>query len=596
MKKKINEQDFLEFFKQVENDPELGKALLNPKIIDDNIENLQKVNQTISYPILICDNPDIELPLVKSQLNFLLPAQIRKSKEPYVINIKNDLNMYKKLYEKYSKKVNDIISKTKESIKNLYQPLKKLRDDIKKISEDFENSIKQTSVPLQNKRDNLNKIEYKKYSQEKQKEFKKDKDEINKEINEFLKKVNNFYENYAQINKNTNLEIEDFVQKFMDLAKPAKELTTFMRKFFKVFENSTSKFNDMKDKKKIDEAFQQIKEPIKDFCILAENTRNKLCNVQVIKKEKIENITGIIQKNKEIILTLQDESKKISDKMNKIREKYEEKEEVIRLMDSVDLQELDILNASEQIEKEKQEINKEAEEKVSQLKKDADEIIKQSRLNLLFIMDITNSMDNYLLQVKNQILDMIKKIQIECAGIEIFLGFIAYKDFSDLDFGEEYINLEFTKDYESIKKNIEFLEAEGGGDTPEDLCGALALAKNKNWNGKTRFAILVTDSPCHGEKYHDLKGEQKDNYPNGDREGRIIEDYIKFFAENEISLFCLQINSTTDKMFKIFEKTYESNKNKDSKNKFIVGKGDKLFNIVTENTIKTFQNRKNLEI
>ena len=46
-------------------------------------------------------------------------------------------------------------------------------------------------------------------------------------------------------------------------------------------------------------------------------------------------------------------------------------------------------------------------------------IINQSRLDLLFIMDITNSMDNYLDQAKNGILDMIKKIQEQCPGIEI---------------------------------------------------------------------------------------------------------------------------------------------------------------------------------
>ena len=597
MKKKIKEQDFVDFFAELENDPELGKALMNPQIIDESIEKLQKVNESIIHPILICDNPDTELPLVKSQLNFLLPIQIRKSKEPYVVNIKNDINMYKKLYEKYSKQVNGLISKTKESISNLYQPLKKLRDDIKKISNDFEKSIKQASTPLQNRKKYLNEIDYKKYSQENQKKFKKDKNEINNEIEKFIKKVDNFYKNYIQINQNTYLEMEQFVQKFMDLAKPAKELTTFMRKFFKVFENSASKFNDLKDKKTIDETFQQIKEPIKDFILLAENTKNKLNDVQNIKKEKIEDITGIIQKNKEIMKALQEESNKISDKINKLRVKYGEKEaSIISMESSFDLQKLDISDASVKMEKEKEGIEKEAEEKVSKLKKDADDIIKQSRLNLLFIMDITNSMDAYLLQAKNHIIDMINKIQIECAGCEILLGFIAYKDFSDLDLGEKYINLEFTKEYESIKKNIEFLEAEGGGDTPEDLCGALALAKDKNWNGKTRFAILVTDSPCHGEKYHDLKGEQKDNYPNGDREGRIIEDYIKFFAENEISLFCLKINSTTDKMFKIFEKTYESYKNKDSKNKFMVQEGKKLFDIVTENTIEAFQNRTTLEL
>jgi hypothetical protein len=178
----IKDEDFLKFFDDIKKDPDLKEAFLNPKIIDNSIEKLQKVNEAISYPLLICDNPDTELPLVKAQLNFLLPATIRKSKEPYIINIRNDINMYRKLYEKYSKQVNGIITKTKESMKNLYQPLKKLRDEIKKNSNNFEESIKQTATPLQNKKDSLNQIDYKKYTSDNQKKFKNDKKEINDEI------------------------------------------------------------------------------------------------------------------------------------------------------------------------------------------------------------------------------------------------------------------------------------------------------------------------------------------------------------------------------------------------------------------------------
>ena len=64
---------------------------------------------------------------------------------------------------------------------------------------------------------------------------------------------------------------------------------------------------------------------------------------------------------------------------------------------------------------------------------------------------------------------MIFNIQKECAWIELYLGFIGYKDFNDLDLGEEYINIDFTTDYEYIRKNIEFVKAQGGGDISEDL-------------------------------------------------------------------------------------------------------------------------------
>ena len=594
----LNESDFNVFLNNLSQDSEIKEAIINPVILDNNIDKLKKVNETISLPFLICENPDMELPYVKNQLNFLLPASIRKSKEPYVVNIKNDINMYRKLYEKHSKRVNEIIEKTKDSIKNLYPPMKKLRDEIKKYTNDFEGSIKKLDIPYKNKRDVLKHIDPNKFPKDKQKEFQKDKNELIDAINDFLSNINEYYNNYDKLNKKTLIDTEYFVQQFTDLAYPAKELTKFMRTFCKNFENSAKNFNDIKNKKKIDEALQIIKEPITEFCSKLHNMENILKKVIDIKlEEKMENINEITKEFKKIIDTLQSKSNNISKLLNKIIEKYGLIKEELEKMDlSEEPAPVNMTEVKDKIGKEKEEIDKAATDKLKEIEKDAIEIINQSRLDLLFIMDITNSMDNYLDQAKNGILDMIKKIQEQCPGIEINLGFIGYKDFNDLDFGEEYINLEFTTDYEKIKNNIAFVKADGGGDTPEDLCGGLEMGKNKAWAGKSRFAILVTDSPCHGEKYHDLKGEQKDNYPNGDREKRNIEDYILFFAKNDISLYCLKINNTTDKMFKIFKDIYDKNKNKDSKNQFVIQEGKKIFDIVTENAVKIFQNRKNLDI
>ncbi len=302
---------------------------------------------------------------------------------------------------------------------------------------------------------------------------------------------------------------------------------------------------------------------------------------------------------KEKISKLEERSKTISEKIIKIRKDYKDYGEPEEKLEEVDMEAPDPINsqnASNLIEKEGENIGEKAGKGLKTIIKDIKEINNQTRLDLLFIMDITNSMDYYLNQVKKNILEMIQTIQKECAGIEIYLGFIGYKDFNDLDLGDEYINLEFTKDYESIKKNIEFVEPSGGGDTPEDLCGGLFLAKNKDWNGKTRFAILVTDSPCHGKKYHDLKGDQADNYPEQERDEGNIEDYIKYFAQNEISLLCLKINSTTDKMFNIFEGVYNKNKKENSKSQFALVKENQLFDIVTKNAIKLFQNRGKLDL
>lgn len=576
-------------------DPELQEALLNPRIIEESEQSLKKANGTITYPLIICDNPDNYLQNVPKQLNFLLPIEIKKSTDPYVINLKNDLNMYRIKYENYSKEVNEIINKTKDCIKNFFSPLKKLRDDIKKYSKNYINSIKQLPTPLINKRDHLNQINYKAYPLEQQQNFINDKNEIIKEINSFIKETHQFCENYEKINKNTLEETETFVQNFLNLANPANELSVFMTNFFKEFEKSTSQFSDLSNKEKIGKALLKIKRPISEFQERSDQTLKLLNPVEEIKKSnKIENINEILNNNKKIMETLKQKSNNISEKIVKIREKYGEPKQIMESMKLEAPSPPDLSECSKKLEEKKLEINKEAEKRVNQIKIDVNDVINQTRLDLLFIMDITNSMDLFLDQAKKGILDMMKEIRIQCAGIEIQLGFIGYRDFIDLDFGDDYINIEFTTDYEEIQKKIVDLKAQGGGDIPEDLCSAFEFAKSKKWRGKSRFAILVTDSPCHGTKYHDFP-EEEDNFPKGDKNDRKIEDFIKYFAENEISLFCLDINKTTDKMFKIFKDVYEKNKKKDSNNQFVVQKGKELFKVVTENAVKTFQNRKKLE-
>jgi myosin protein heavy chain len=593
----LNEVDFDSFINQINNDPDLKEAVLNPTIIDNSIESLNKVSDAMSLPLLICEKPDIELPKIKTQLNFQIPNSMKKSKDPYVVSLRDDINMYRKLYEKHSKRINEIIEKTKKSIILLFPQIKDLHNEIKSYTNDFENSIKKLYTPYQNKINILNQVNYKNFQANKQKEFKEDKDKVINEINEFLKDINDYYANYDQMNKKTLSNTERFVEKFNHLAKPAKELTLFMRTFCTKFEKSSEQFNDLKNKEKVDKALQNIKEPINDYIVKFKDLETILGNV---KEEEIQqniiDINSITSNIKKIIKNMKEKSEKISKLIKNIMEKYELTKQKLEQMDIGEPPApINTSEINEKIQKQGDEINDLARRNMKNLGVDAINIINQSRLDLLFIIDITNSMDYYLDEAKNGMLGMIKEIQKQCAGSGIFLGFIGYKDFSDLDFGEKYINLEFTNKYESLIENIKYLKAEGGGDVAEDLCGGLEMGQNKEWSGKSRFAILVTDAPCHGKKYHDL-AEDEDNFPEGDKKKRNIEDYIKFFAENEISLYCLKINNTTDKMFKIFKDVYDNNKNKNSKCEFIVQEGKKIFNIVTENAVKIFRNRKKVEI
>ena len=591
---KQSDFDFLE--KNLEQYPEIKEAMLNPGNIDGSGEKIVEMNKNMTEPLLICDNPDIELPKVPTQINFIIPQQMRKSKEISIVNIRNDLTSYKKLYEKNSTTVNKVIDEIKASLKNLYNPIKSLRNDIKNYSNNFENSINQLSIPLKNGKKGLNDINYKKYPKDKQNLFLKDKNEVIKEIDNFLKEANDFYKDYENLNKATCEDINKFVERFYKLVISAKELITYMRKLRKAFEKASKNINDLKNSKKIEEALKTIREPIDEFYNKNKNIEDLLNSIKNIKIERINEMVEISNKIKNKIDKLEASSKTISEKITKIRVKYEEPEESLSEIKIMPAEVIDCQKPSNQIEEQGKEIAKTADQGVKDIKEDIDKVKAHSRFDLLFIMDITNGMTAYLAQIKRDLLKMISTIQEKCLGIEIYLGFIGYRDLNDLDLGENYIDLDFTNDYESIKKSIDAVQAGGGGDIPEDLCGGLELGTKKSWKGKTRLAFLVTDAPCHGKKYHDLTGEQEDNYIDGDREGRNIEEYIEFFAKNEISLFCLKINSATDKMFNIFSEVYNQNKNKNSQSKFDLVEGQKLLEIITSNAISMFHHRHKLEI
>ena len=63
-----------------------------------------------------------------------------------------------------------------------------------------------------------------------------------------------------------------------------------------------------------------------------------------------------------------------------------------------------------------------------------------------------------------------------------------------------------------------------GCDEWENEAWRLNLTLEHHWQAKDRYAILVSDAPCHGTKYHYICG---DSHLNGDPYGRLIENLLK---------------------------------------------------------------------
>ena len=216
----------------------------------------------------------------------------------------------------------------------------------------------------------------------------------------------------------------------------------------------------------------------------------------------------------------------------------------------------------------------------------------KTSLDLLFIMDITGSMDYYLGQAKKNLFNIINRIITECPGIDINVGFIGYRDIEEFSLGE-YSDIDFTQDYEYLQSIIEDVWAFGGADVPEDIAGAFEMALNKTWKNNARFAILVADAPCHGENCY--SSYMYDYYPNGVPGRRNITDLVKDLAENNISLFCMRITYLTDTMFTMFGNIYKNYNNVE----FHVDDMDytetRFSDIVVEAASKVYANQRNID-
>ena len=105
----------------------------------------------------------------------------------------------------------------------------------------------------------------------------------------------------------------------------------------------------------------------------------------------------------------------------------------------------------------------------------AGEVISKKSLDLLFIMDTTRSMEQYVNLMKNKILNIIDEIKNNCLDVIINLGFIEYKDVFVIP--NIKCTLDFTQDYDKIKETLKSIKVCGEDNTAEDVAWAFEQEK-----------------------------------------------------------------------------------------------------------------------
>lgn len=564
--------------------PELLEAMKTQHIL---LVGVKDINKNISKAIYDAKKEELIKPL-RTQLNFRVPNSFLNSSKETAETIKKDIMFYKKAYEDESASINKIIKSTNNLNHELLEPLKSIKTTIKEYYEDYKKNVINITQPYSNKKEGIETINLITNKENEKAEFEKKVTEVNNEINNYQEQSIIFLKMLSQINQDLSDDINSFINSFKDLTNSVNDLKKKLTDGFTVFENCSPEFENLEDEERIKKAKNSIISPLAELTKLISDSEEKLTKAQENKVEVKEN-KGLAEKMINICEVLKEKAKNISEKINQARLKVNLNK--IKY-ETIYIEPPKIENIEKNIKEIKEKIL-ETNKKNSKIKEDVmkkiEEDINKTRLDILFIIDSTMSTNTYLEDIKKNFNEMIKDICKKCPTATIFIGFIGYTDFSELDLGDQYIDIDFTDKKEEISKKIENLEPHGGGDEPEDLAGAFDLALQKKWKGFSRFAILATDAPCHGMEFHDK--DMEDNYPTGDRYKRDIKKFVRLFAQKNISLFCLKIKNVTDIMFNIFKEEYEKGKQKESSSQFIIQSCEDICKTIIQKACEIYKNK-----
>lgn len=137
--------------------------------------------------------------------------------------------------------------------------------------------------------------------------------------------------------------------------------------------------------------------------------------------------------------------------------------------------------------------------------------MRRQGLDVVLVIDATNSMAPYIEQAKTRLKQIIGVITGLVGGdmpgprgrrprTNVRFGLVAYKDYGD-DYGLDATeSLSLTDDAEKVRAFIDRISAGGGGDEPEPIHRALKAAADAEmgWKrGRRSVIVLVGDAPVH---------------------------------------------------------------------------------------------------
>jgi heat shock protein 5 len=125
-----------------------------------------------------------------------------------------------------------------------------------------------------------------------------------------------------------------------------------------------------------------------------------------------------------------------------------------------------------------------------------------NKVDLLFCIDATGSMGDWLNAAVARSQDIAATARKEHPEVEFRFGAIFYRDPIDVS-DDVNTSFDLTKDVSKLKSQMATQKPYGGGDGPEDWVGCYQIALNQiSWDsGSSKAIIHIADAPAHGDEW-----------------------------------------------------------------------------------------------
>ena len=541
--------------------------------IDKTVDNLESSLDVCYYP-----NREVQIPLSKIYTEDIPHS----NSDELMIKVVDRFNSFKSAFEESSQKLTDLIYAYRQKLKDLGEPVNSIKNETDRLYPKFKEAINILAQPLTIVVEGFEVEEFRKKNFKNEEvlakfrqlleELKAAFEKYNPALNSFNEVTNNLFDTVSQSgNSFSNFIEEKMLEKIKQIPGILNEGISAIPQTSK----SINKFNE-EIKKKEGDTQKEREDKYDEILIKVLNMTRKVDN-QVFNssksiendfktlEEKVSNVKKDIEDKgnsyNEYVKILKDEGKKIIDIVNEIRKLFDKGPVSIKF-DDKDI-EFPFYEYAKRLNKgfEKiEEIKEEVQKPMKLVMVVLGDQINTVTLDLLFIMDITESMQDLLDETRDSIKYILDKIKRDSAGIDVRFAYEGYRDFADLKEGQKYYTIDFETDLDLFKSKLDEITAIGGGDDAEDVAGGLNAGLNMNWRSNARYAILIADAPGHGNQYHDA--EVQDDYGNGDPNGLVLEELMEKYVDNNINLCLTKIDEYTDIMFDRMMQAYKARSEK----------------------------------